>query len=86
MMLSKKGYIVQDKEVVSTEADNLCGVKFNDADESKKKDNKRIIGLIDKTLSKKMDLYDMTTFWIKLENAEFYDEIVTYTVEIPVKE
>ena len=29
---------------------------------------------------------DVSTFWLKIENNECYDEIATYTVEIPAKD
>ena len=33
-----------------------------------------------------LELDNISIFWLRMDNIEYYDEIATYTVEIPKKE
>ena len=41
---------------------------------------------MDREKKRDLELDDVSTFWLKTENNECYDEIATYTVEIPAED
>ena len=60
--------------------------KFNEEEKDKKDviEKRRTRSMENKEL-KDLELDSISTFWMKVENNECYDEMAIYTVEIPVK-
>ena len=60
-------------------------------DESEEKqitdeESKRMTRSMTDAKKKEMRREEVLTFWMQMENLECYDEMVIYTVEVPVRE
>ena len=74
---------VQDKDEIKR------SVNFNDKDitekelEEPKKQKTRSMTVME---TRELERDRISTFWMRMENTECYDDIVIYTVEVPVRE
>ena len=89
----KKEDVNNDDKV--NEKDDKVGVKFKEGidehetekEEEKVEETRRMrTRSMDKEKKDDLQLDNVSTFWMKVENNECFDDIAIYTVEIPVKD
>ena len=54
--------------------------------EDVEKEDRRIIRLMTDVERRELERDKISTFWMKVENTECFDDVAIYTVEVPTKE